>query len=920
VGTLKMNLGSIRQRLLRIFRYSPADEVEEELAFHLEERVQENIARGMPPEDAHVAALERFGERERIRSECIELLGAERRIQKRRERLRVSVLDLKLGLRMLVKYPGLTLVGGIAIAFAIWVGAAGYELMSQIVHPRLPLDQGDRVVGIRLAEDAGRPDAVWAFREVLLEGEGARSLTEIGGFQRVVRNLVVDGSRAGPIEVAEVTASAFRIARVPPLVGRTLVPADEIPGAPRVAVIGYGAWLNRFGGRPDAVGETVRLGREQVTVVGVMPEGFAFPATDDFWTPLRARELAGGAPEAAAGIQIFGRLAPGHGIAAARAEASTIASQIAAELDVAEPGLVAEVLPYPRMINNVTGAAGTIMMTAVNLFLLMLLVLACGNVALLMYARAASREGEIAVRSALGASRLRITSQLFVEALLLAGVAAAIGLLASRIALRSTLRMLAADSGALPFWFRAELSWQTIVYAIGLTLLAAAIAGILPALKVTNRELGGRLRRLGAGSGGYQFRGIWTVVIVAQVAVTLTFPALAFFAYRYVGEIRQMAVGIPSGEYLAARLELDPPAGALSSAAVSPGALADELNARAEELKRRLHSEPGVAAVAFASHLPRTLHAIDRIELDGWRLPGGETSARVGRAAVDVDYFDALGTPVVAGRGFGAADLSAAEAPPVIVNQALVDELLGGRNPVGMRMRVLSYRYDESGSPLMEPGVWREIVGVVANLGVLVGGMDPKEGAGFYTPARPGDLSTLRMAVHAPAVGSPLSLAPLVRSVASSVDPALRLEEVVPLDEAASHMWLEMQFFARLIAIASAVALLLSLAAIYSVTAFAVARRTREIGIRTALGAAPPRIVSAILVRPLVQVGIGVTIGMVAVALIALGFLSESLSLRQYALIAGYGVAMLAVCALACVVPTRRALRVQPTEALRANP
>jgi putative ABC transport system permease protein len=219
--------------------------------------------------------------------------------------------------------------------------------------------------------------------------------------------------------------------------------------------------------------------------------------------------------------------------------------------------------------------------------------------------------------------------------------------------------------------------------------------------------------------------------------------------------------------------------------------------------------------------------------------------------------------------------------------------------------------------PVIERSEWHEIVGLVENLGMLLGGMNPTDGAGFYQPATPGDLPAVRMAVHVG--GSPAAFAPRLRAVASAVDPALRLEEVVPLDEAGSHLWLEMQFFSRLLMLASAIALLLSLAAIYSVTAFAVARRTREIGIRAALGANPRRILGAIFLRPLIQVGLGVAVGSVLVGLTGAGFLSGSISAQQIGLTALYGMIMLAVCALACVVPTRRALRVAPTEAMRAD-
>lgn len=854
-----------------------------------------------------------------VRNESTSRPTAERLPDLRRRGAYLSWLDVKLAIRMLVRYPGLTLVGGIAIAFAIWVGASGYEIMNQLVRPTLPLVEGDRVVGIRLVRGASGSDAERAFYEFLLERKGLRSVEDIGAFRTLERNLFVDGDRAESVAVADITASGFRLTRIAPLLGRVIDSSDQAASASPVLVIGHDEWQNRFGGSPDVVGRTVRLGREQATIIGVMPEGFAFPVDHGFWSALRLGELTSQAASSAAthatGVGLFGRLAPGYSFDEARAEVAAIAGRISAESPSADAELVAELLPYPRMINNVTGWGATLLLIAVNLFLVMLVILACGNVAMLMFARAATRENEIAVRSALGASRTRITVQLFVEALLLAGIAAGAGLMASSFALRQTLQMMTADGGPLPFWFEAALSGETLVYAVILILLSAAIAGILPALKVTGRDVGQRLRRVSGGGSHHQFRGIWTAVIVAQVAVTVAFPAIAFFAHRYVGQITRMEVGFPSHEFLAARLELDPAPPFSGSTETTSLERREEMNGAAEELKRRLSLEAGVRGVTFASHLPRTLQERVLIEAEGVALPEGSIGIRVGRASVDLDFFDVMDVPILAGRGFGPADVGA-EVVPLVVNRAFVDQVLDGRNPIGMRVRGLTLRSDDS-PPVIERSEWHEIVGLVENMGMLLGGMDPTDGTGFYQPATSGDLSAVRMAVHVS--GSPAGFAPRLRAVASAVDPALRLEEVVPLDEAGSHLWLEMQFFSRLLMLASAIALLLSLAAIYSVTAFAVARRTREIGIRVALGANPRRIVGAIFLRPLIQVGLGVTVGSVLVGLAGAGFLSGSISAQQIGLTAFYGMMMLAVCALACVVPTRRALGISPTEAMRAD-
>jgi hypothetical protein len=526
-----------RKRLRALVDAEAVDrELDEELAFHLEMETDKHVRAGMPPEAARREARLAFGAVRQHRAEVRDarwLAWLPRRS-----------LDFKLGVRMLVKYPGLTLVGGLAMAFAIWVGAGAFEFVSQVVSPTLGLDEGERVVALRNWDAAAgrvQPRAVHDF--VAWRAE-LRSVHDLGAYRESERNLITGDGASEPVALAEISASAFRLTRVPPLLGRSLTEADERPDAPPVAVIGHDVWQRRFGGDPGVVGRTVRLGSAPATVVGVMPAGYGFPVAHTVWVPLRLDALdhaRGQGPS----LRLFGRLAPGVTLDRAQAELATLGRRAAAEHPATHAQLRPQIMPYARSVFDLSAVEAG-MLRSGNVFAVMLVVLVCGNVALLLFARAATREAELLVRTALGATRGQIVTQLFAEALVLGGVAAVVGLAAAGAGLRWMLAVVEADAGTkLPFWFAGRLSPATVAYAVGLALFGAAIAGVTPALKVT-RDLGPRMRQAGAGAGGLQFGGIWTLVIVAQVAVTVAFPVTAFGTRREAVEIRAMRSGTRS--------------------------------------------------------------------------------------------------------------------------------------------------------------------------------------------------------------------------------------------------------------------------------------------------------------------------------------------------------------------------------------
>ena len=896
---------ALRARLRLLPRGAAESRIDQEIRFHIDMETERLVRGGLTPDEARRHALVTFGGVQQHRETLREGRGT--------SSLTGMSLDLKLGGRMLLKYPGLTIVGGLAMAFGIWFGAVTFEMLSILQNPDLPLPQGERIVQIQnwdTKENEADERALHDFQEWRTT---LRSVTDLGAYRDASANVVGADGTAKPAFAVEISASAFRVAPQQPLHGRVLEPSDERAGAPPVVVLGFPVWRDRFNSDPAVVGRTIGIGSGFATVVGVMPEGYAFPVSHELWLPFQSAS-AEIAPRTGPSITVFGKLAPGATLETAQAELTPIGRRAAAE----SPATHAQLQPRVKRYAD-TGPSGPemIMMKAlIYVLIVVLVVVVCSNVSLLLFARAASRQTEILVRSALGATRRRIVTQLFAEALVLGGVAVVVALAAAQLALTHLGRpYLEVNYGRLPFWYEFNLSPTTVLVACGLAVLGAAIAGIIPARKITS-GLGAQLRAGTAGGGGVQFGGIWTAVIVVQVALTVLLPTVVKVEHNEIKRIEAYDGGFATDQYLAANLGIDAPPVETSDQATIDATLA-RFTGLIETLRRRLEAEPGVTGVTFVDVVPLDYHAARRVELTSL----GEEGTHITRIArIDPSYFDVLRQPPKAGRGFTQADLDT-NARVVIVDQVFVDTILKGRNPIGQRMRIgtrAQFESDTARIPLYE------IVGLVKELGMTPlaqGHKDP----GLYFPAVPGSLGALNMIVHAR--GDPLALAPRVRELASAVDPTLRVESIDRMDKFADpHLWFVRLWMKMTIGL-TGIALLLSLAGIYSVLAYTVAKRTREIGVRVALGASSRRIITSIFRRPLTQVTIGIVTGvmLVATAMVLLqkteqfAGMKQGLTVADGVVLAAYAALMFTVCLIACVVPTWRALRVQPTEALRSE-
>jgi putative ABC transport system permease protein len=506
-----------------------------------------------------------------------------------------------------------------------------------------------------------------------------------------------------------------------------------------VLVLGERLWRTHFAANPDVIGRTVGLGAGRSTIVGVLPASFAFPTHHRAWAPLRLDALPTG-PREGSPIGVFGRLAPGVSLAGAQAELSALGGRTAAANPATHEHIRPEVVPYARAVLPVSWSTVLGVASGVQLAMLLFLVMLCVNVATLVFARTSARENEIVVRSALGASRARIVTQVFAETLVLGAIAAIVGVAAAGVCARLALTAYEAFARPLPFWVRAELSATTVLYAVFLTVLGSVIAGVVPALKVT-RGLAGGLRASAVGGASLRFGRVWQGLIVAQVALTMIFMAVALDTLRDAGRARRLAFGFPAGQHLTAMVQMHRETAATETAEVP---YTDEERARFrttfQALQRRLAAEPDVAAVTYAQTFPGTFHDLQRIQVEGSAQASSAPLPLVEIGSVAVDFFAALGVPVLAGRDFHPADIPAG--PPsctgcdqlsdaIVVNETLERRLFGGRGAVGRRVRFVDARNADR---------WHEIVGVVGDIAM---NGDPMllrrlQGGGIYRAWAPG--------------------------------------------------------------------------------------------------------------------------------------------------------------------------------------
>ena len=790
-------------------------------------------------------------------------------------------IDTKLGLRMLRKHWALTLIGGITMAATITLGASVFNLVQAISGTHLPLAEGDRVVILQPWNAASHRAQATSMDDFERWRKDLQSVVDTGAFRRTERNLITDAGPAGPISIAEMSAAGFRVARVAPRLGRFFNEDDELAGATPVVVIGYNVWRSRFAADPEVIGRRVRLDGIFHTITGVMPEDFAFPVRDNFWTPLRATDRER--------VTVFARLAPNATLERAQAEMEAVGLLPSDATGATPSPLKPRVVPY---IRGIRGEGAPWFVRIVPLLFALLLVPPCTNIAVLIYARTVARQGEFATRTALGASRSRIVAQVFIEVFVLAAAAAGVALaLAPRITQTLSYMVLFGNRG---FWMNFSLSYGTMLFATVLALLAALIAGAIPALRATRRwQIAGGLHALNRGSAP-RLGKAWTAIVVAQVALSVAVvPTAAEFAWDALRPAI-LGPGFKADEFFTVQLAMD--------AREAPEAAAARFTALRTEMVRQLKAEPGIVAVAMLEFEPFAERDVV-VEVDS-----AKDRKSVGVNQVDSAFFDTFDIPLLAGRGFEPGD---PQGNVIVVNRSFVNRMLAGGNPLGRTVRVINRNGPETSY---------EIVGLVNDQ------FSQSDQATMYRPLPPvaaverGDELSVRLAMHT-ASPIPPNLEKRLREIAASLDPALRIDDLQSIDEIYWLLSLGEYIGGSGVAALALGIVLFSVAGIYTLMAFTVVQRRREIGIRSALGASPLRLVLGIFRRVLIPVSAGVVLGGFAALVLdfyfsPLLFAGEGSRPLPWILPAAEAFILL-VGVIAVFGPARRTLGVDPVEALR---
>ncbi|MGE0361175.1 MAG: ABC transporter permease [Vicinamibacterales bacterium] len=805
---------------------------------------------------------------------------------------------LRYGLRMLVRRPGLSTSAVLALALGIGLTTAMFSIVWSAAIRGLPYDEPDRLVALFRNQPAQGADFMglrihdfedWRARQTSFEGIAAYYAETVN----------VGGTEGEPIRYLGAYASAemFHLLRVRPVLGRLFQPEEDHPSSPPVLLLSYRAWQDRFQGDPDIVGRTVRANAQPTTIVGVLPEKFGFPSAMDAWLPLRIDPLAyprGGGPAVeGTQLQALARLKNGVSVETAQAEMATLAASLAAEYPQSNQGMGVTLLPLK---DTFLGPQAANMLYTMLGAVFGVLLIACANVANLLLARTAARAREVAVRTALGASRWRTVGQLLVETLVLAVAGAAIGLVIARTAIDFFNAGLATNDT--PLWLYASMDPMVITFVVGLTLLATLLAGTLPALRATRADVAAIMNDESRGSSSGRVGRLTRGLVVVQLAVSCGLLVAAGLMIRTVLNVSNFDYGFATQNIFTARL------GLFENDYPTPQAQWRFY----ESLLGALEGRPGVRAVAFTSDLPARGGQMQPLTLDGVAYPTAQDHPLVRRIVITPGYFDIVGVAPVRGRGFERTD-GADAAPVALVNERFAALHFPDRDPIGARLKL---------GPDDAP--WRTIVGIVPDLhlGGAIGALNPRH-EGVYVPLAQNVINFMSLVVRTDQAA--MGYTSTIQNEVHRLDPALPLYWVRSLAEQYSlDTWFYRAFGALFVAFGAA-ALAMATIGLYGVMAFSTSTRTREIGVRMALGAERGSILGMILRQGAWQVGAGLALGLVLAALLARGLGILLFGVRPWdpAVFAAVVVALAAAGALASFIPARRATRVAPVDALRVE-
>ena len=881
-------------RLQALLRSRQMDrDLDDEIDGHLAEATDDYIRQGLSPEDARLAARRSFGgvtQAKEVHRRVRSFVGLED-----------LTLDLRFGARRLTKNRGTTLAAVTALALGIAANNTVFTIVNAILLRDLPFDAPDRIVAIGVqAGNVRTLTAGTSYADFEDWCAATQTFEGLGALRETTMN--VGGERVAPERFigSYVSANTFGLLRQRPILGRDFSGDDDRRGAVPVVMLGHSVWRTRYGSDPTVLGRTIRVNGVPSVVIGVMPDGFNFPTRSRLWQPLALLPERMLASRAARELSAFGRLYPAITIDQAAADLRGIAGALAQEYPETNRDVRPIVAAYhERSIGGRGRSTLPVLMGVVAIVLLM----ACANVANLLLARAAVRSHEIAVRMAIGAGRLRIVRQLLVESLLLAALAGAAGWGLSQAAIGAISSALGRLGGGigLPYWINFTMDRQVFVFSLGLCLATTLLFGLVPALHTAKSGIANVLVEAGRTTAGTIRSRRWTHgLVVFQLALTPILLTGGGLMMRSIVAQYEMDAGVDTGGIMWARLDLPD--------AQYPAA--DDRVRFYQQLDERLAGTPGLVA-GLVSHAPfgggvaRNLWRDDEVVSREPRRP------RVLVVTIGPRYFEVFRRKIVRGSQLpmGARD----GAPSILVNEWLRAAVFPGEDPIGRRVQLTP---PSGTAPESE---WFTIAGVAPD--IRQSSTEDASGRDGVVYLTYGTNPSPRASLVARSDADPSVVARVLREQVRAVDPDLPLFDVMTLDEmlAVTDERVGLRVFGTMFVVFACVALLLATVGLYAVTAQAAAQRTREIGVRVALGAEPTDIWWLVTRTAAVQLGLGLSVGMLGA--VALGrFLGNVLiatdTIDPVTLLAVAG--LLAVVGLsACLLPARRAIGLDPAAVLR---
>jgi predicted permease len=800
--------------------------------------------------------------------------------------------DLRFGFRMLAQNPGLAAIAVTAFALGIGLTTVTFSIVYGALLRGLPFPEPDRLVHL----EESRPEHGVESRAVSIPDfsdwrAGQTAFEDLSGFTVGTANLAVAGEKPERQSAACTTASMFELVRVRPHIGRGFSSTDDAPGAPQVALLSDELWRSRFGADRGVVGRAIRVNGEPTAIVGVMPPGFRFPILQDLWVNLRPDPNAGPRDEGRR-LEVFGRLKPGWTLEGAGANLAAITRRLGDAYPATNQGVVPLLKPYTE---EFIGPEVSAMLYTMLAGVFGVLLIACANVANLLLARTALRSREVAIRTALGASRARLIGQLLSETAVMAALGAALGLLIAAVGIRMFNNAMV--NSRPPFWIDIRLHPPVLLFSLGLTLAASIAAGLVPALQASGERMYDVLKDESRSSSGFRLGRFSRGLVLVEIALSCALLVAAGLMTKSVVKLRNVDFGFDSPQVLTAEI-------ALFESAVPDTATRV---AFLEELLPGLNAIPGVRAAAIASTIPGENGNFDYVAIEGRAYATDQDYPEMRYSAVSPRFFDIFHARPIQGRVLEASDRRGT-LPVAVINTSFAKTHFPGESPLGRRIR-----FGRAGSK--EP--WRTIVGVVPDR--HMDGVENEEPEGLYVPLsqRPHELLSL----VATAVGNPMALVPQMTAAVARLDPDLPVFNVMSHAELVSRRTWYYRVFGTLFMVSGLVALFLAAIGLYGVMAFSVSRRRHEFGVRMALGASARAILRLVLGQGLRQLALGIAVGLGAGMLLARGLqlVLFGVNPSDAPVYAGIAAVLGLTGIAACLVPARRATRIEPLTALRSD-